>query len=182
MNEIASRSQLRMSFFRWALFCVSFILFLGVGSAIIANSGYGNRWFAFLVKPSIMPPGWVFGAVWPFLYILLGLSLAVVIGARGAPGRGVAIMIFVVQMLLDFAWSPLFFAAHEATLAFYLIIVILLLATVTTVLFQRIRTLAAVLMLPYLFWLCFASYLSFAIDRANPDAETLVAPAISTQI
>lgn len=182
MNEIASRSQLRMSFFRWALFCISIILLLGVGSGIVSNSGYANNWFATLAKPTIMPPGWAFGTAWTALYILLGLSLAIVIGARGASGRGLAITIFTVQMILNFCWSPLFFAAHEVTLAFYLILVILALAVLTTLLFARIRALAAVLLLPYLLWLCFASYLNFAIDGANPDAETLVAPVISTQI
>ncbi|HEX7852421.1 MAG TPA: TspO/MBR family protein [Sphingobium sp.] len=182
MNEIASKSQLRMSFIRWALFCVSFILLLGIGSGILSNSGYGNRWFAALAKPAIMPPGWIFGGAWTILYILLGLSLAVVIGARGAPGRGIAITLFIVQLILNFAWSPLFFAAHEVTLALYLLLVILLLSVLTTVLFARIRILAALFLLPYLAWLCFASYLSYEIDTFNPNGETLVAPGISTQI
>ncbi len=182
MNEIASRSQLRMSFIRWALFCVSLILLLGVGSGMVSNSGYDNNWFAALAKPGIVPPGQVFAIAWTVLYILLGLALAVVIAARGAPGRGLAIAVFIVQIILNFLWSPLFFAAHEVTLAFTLILIILALAILTTVLFARVRTLAAVLLIPYLLWLCFAAYLNFAIDRANPDAETLVAPAISTQI
>ena len=182
MNEIASRSQLHMSFLRWALVCVSIILLCGIGSGILANSGYENRWFAALSKPDFTPPGWVFGAAWTTLYILLGLALAVVIGARGARGRGLAITMFVVQMVLNFAWSPLFFGAHEATLALYLLLVILLLSAVTACLFARIRMLAALLMLPYLAWLSFASFLSYEIHRMNPDAESLVAPGISTQI
>ncbi|MET0360536.1 MAG: TspO/MBR family protein [Sphingobium sp.] len=182
MNEIASRSQLRMSFLRWALFCVSLILLLGIGSGIVSNSGYGNTWFAMLVKPAIMPPGWAFGAAWTILYILMGLALAVVIAARGAPGRGIAIALFIAQLFLNLLWSPLFFAAHEVTLAFYLILAILLLAGTTMVVFARIRTVAGILLLPYVLWLCFAAYLNFSIDRANPDAETLVAPGISTQI
>lgn len=182
MNEIASRSQLRMSFLRWGLFCVSLFLLLGIGSGILSNSGYENRWFVALTKPSLMPPGWAFGAAWTILYILLGLALAVVINARGAPGRGFAIALFLIQMLLNFLWSPLFFAAHEVSLALYLIVAILLLSTLSAALFVRLRPIAAALMIPYLLWLCFATYLNFAIDRMNPDAETLVAPAISTQI
>ncbi len=105
-----------------------------------------------------------------------------VIHARGARGRGVAIMLFLVQLVCNFAWSPLFFAAHEATLAFYLLIVIFVLATVTTVLFGRIRALAAWLMLPYLAWLAFASLLAYDIDRMNPNANDLVPPGMRTQI
>jgi benzodiazapine receptor len=158
------------------------IEFLGMVSGFLSNSGYGNRWFAALVKPDLTPPGWVFATVWPTLYLLMGLALAIVIHARGARGRGLAIMLFIVQLVCNFAWSPLFFAAHEATLAFYLLLVILVLATVTTVLFGRIRALAAWLMVPYLVWLGFASGLAYDIDRMNPGAESLVPSAISTQI
>jgi len=182
VNEIASRGQLRLAFIRWALVTVPAIEFLGLASAFVANSGYGNNWFAILLKPDFTPPGWVFATVWPILYLLMALALAVIIHARGASGRGVAIMLFLVQLVCTLAWSPLFFAAHEATLAFYLLAVILVLATLTAILFARIRTLAALLMLPYLLWLCFACVLAFQIDRLNPDAETLVAPAVRTQI
>lgn len=182
MNEIASAGQLRASLMRWALVTVPTIEFLGLVSGYLSNSGYGNRWFALLDKPVITPPGVVFAIVWPILYLLIALALAMVLHARGARGRGLAITLFIVQLLCNFAWSPLFFGAHEATIAFYLILVILALAIGTTVLFARIRAIAAWLMLPYLLWLAFASTLAFAIDQRNPDAETLVAPAVRTQI
>ncbi|BAK65411.1 MULTISPECIES: TspO/MBR family protein [Sphingobium] len=182
MNEIASRGQLRLSYLRWALVTVPTIMFLGVVSGYVSGSGYGNRWFAALDKPDVTPPGWVFGTVWPLLYLLMGLALAMVLHARGARGRGIAITLFLVQLACNLAWSPLFFGAHEATLAFYLILVILALAVVTTLLFGRVRTLAAWLMVPYLVWLSFASILAYQIDRANPDAESLVPPGVRTQI
>jgi tryptophan-rich sensory protein len=182
VNQIASQGQLRLSFLRWALVTVPAIEFLGGASGFLSNSGYGNRWFATLDKSPLTPPGWVFGTVWPTLYLLMALALAVIIHARGARGRGLAITLFIVQFVCNLAWSPLFFGAHEATLAFYLLLVILALATATTVLFGRIRPLAAWLMVPYLLWLGFASGLAYDIDRMNPDAEGLVAPAVRTQI
>lgn len=182
MNQIASQGQLRLAFVRWALVTVPAIEFLGFVSGYLSGSGYENRWFAALAKPEIVPPGWVFGTVWPILYLLMGFALAVVLHARGARGRGIAITLFLVQLACNLIWSPLFFGAHEATLAFYLILVILVLATVTTVLFGRIRPLAAWLMVPYLCWLGFASGLAYEIDRMNPGAENLVPPAVSTQI
>lgn len=182
MNSLASQGQLRLSLLRWMLVTVPVIEFLGVASGFLANSGYGNRWFAALDKPALTPPGWVFGTVWPILYLLMALALAMILHARGAKGRGLAITVFVVQLLCNLAWSPLFFAAHEATLAFYLILVILLLATATTLLFGRIRPLAAWLMVPYLAWLGFASGLAYEIDQRNPDAERLAPAAVSTQI
>lgn len=182
MNGIASKGQLRMSYLRWVLFTVPAIEFLGIVSARISNSGFGNRWFAMLEKPLIMPPGIAFAIVWPILYLLMGLAIAVILHARGARARGTAITLFVVQLLCNLAWSPLFFAKHEISLAFYLIIVILILAVATTTIFARIRVSAALLMMPYLIWLCFAAILNYQIIELNPGADTLVAPVIRTQI
>ena len=64
MTGIALRSQLRLSFLRYALFTVPAVLLLGTLSGALANSGYGNNWFDNLVKPALMPPGWVFGVTW----------------------------------------------------------------------------------------------------------------------
>lgn len=182
VNQIASQGQLRLAFLRWALVTVPAIEFLGLASGYLSNSGYDNRWFAVLAKSPLTPPGWVFGTAWTILYLLMGLALAVIIHARGARGRGLAITMFMVQLVCNLAWSPLFFGAHEATLAFYLLLVVFALATVTTILFGRIRPLAAWLMVPYLAWLGFASGLAYDFDRLNPDAEKLVPAAVSTQI
>lgn len=182
MSEIASRAQLRLSYFRWALFSVTLILALGMASGWLANSGYGNNWFAALRKPALMPPGWVFGAVWTVLYVMLGLAVAVVIDARRAPGRGLGLTLFVVQLLCNFSWSPLFFGAHETRLALYLLAVMILLTIAIIALFARVRAAAGLLLLPYLAWLCFAAYLTFEIDRLNPDARALASPTLNTQI
>ncbi|NJM51128.1 MAG: tryptophan-rich sensory protein [Sphingomonadales bacterium] len=182
MNQLASSSQLRMSLVRWALFVIPTIMLLGFISGTVSGSGEQNAWYQELVKPEIQPPGWLFGVVWPILYLLIGLAFAMILHARGAKGRGLAIGLFLAQLLLNFAWSPLFFGQHQVTSAFYLIILILLLAIAATFAFGRIRKAAAWLMLPYLLWLSFASILNFQIDRLNPDAEGLYVPAASAQI
>lgn len=182
MGELASRKQLNLSYFRWALITVPGTLLLGILSGRLSNSGYGNRWFDALAKPEAMPPGWMFGAAWTLLYILLGLALALVLNARGAKLRGLAVGLFAVQFALNLAWSPVFFAAHQVTVALWVIAAMLLVATATTVVFGRIRSAAAWLMLPYLCWLGFAASLNHDIDRLNPDAETLVPGGRKTQI
>ena len=182
MTGIASRSQLRMSLLRYALVTVPLVLLLGTLSGRMANSGYGNPWFDELVKPELMPPGWVFGAAWTLLYILLGLALAIILHARGAAGKGLALSFFAAQLILNYAWSPVFFAMHEVQLALWLIIAIILLAAVTAWLFARIRKSAGLLMLPYLAWLCFAALLTYQIVVLNPDAETLVPQPCSADI
>lgn len=182
MNEIASPGQLRLAYLRWALVTVPIILFLGFMSGRAANSGYGNRWFDALEKPAFMPPGWAFGAAWTILYILMGLALAMIIYARGSRGRGIAILLFLVQLAMNLLWSPLFFRAHQVDNAFILILLLIATVAATTFLFWRIRPAAGVLLLPYLAWLAFASVLNYEIGRLNPEAETLVAPALKAQI
>lgn len=182
MSEIASKGQLRMSFVRWALVTVPGIVFLGFVSGQMANSGYANQWFVALNRPDIVPPGWVFGAVWTTLYILMGLSLAMILYARGAQGRGRALSLFALQLAFNLAWSPLFFALHQVSMALVLIVIILLLTIATTFAFATIRKAAAWLLVPYMVWLSFATILNYQIDRLNPDAETLVPSAANTQI
>ena len=182
MNEIASPGQLRLDYLRWALVTVPAILFLGFLSGRIANSGYGNRWFDALEKPAFMPPGWAFGAAWTILYILMGLALAMIIHARGSRGRGIAILLFLAQLVMNLLWSPLFFRAHQVDNAFILILLLIATAAETALLFWRIRPAAGLLLLPYLAWLAFASVLNYEIGRLNPQAETLVAPALKAQI
>lgn len=182
MNEIASRGQLRLAYLRWALVTVPAIVFLGFLSGWLANSGYGNRWFDALEKPAFMPPGWAFGVAWTILYILMGLALAMVLHARGARARGLAIGLFLAQLVMNLAWSPLFFRAHQVSEALVLIVALFVIVAVVARLFWRIRPLAGALLLPYLAWLAFASVLNYEIDRLNPDADALAAPALKTQI
>ncbi|HEX8571453.1 MAG TPA: TspO/MBR family protein [Allosphingosinicella sp.] len=182
MTALASKSQLRMSFLRYALFTVPAILLLGTVSGRISGSGYGNAWFDALQKPAIMPPGWMFGVAWTLLYILLALALALVLHARGARGRGLAIALFLAQLLLNFAWSPIFFAYHEVGAAFWTILAMILLAAASAVLFWRIRRSAALLMIPYLAWLAFAATLTWQIADLNPEAAQLAPEGSTTDI
>ena len=171
-----------MSFLRYALFTVPAVLMLGTLSGAISGSGEENGWFAALAKPEAMPPGWAFGLVWPILYILLGLALAMVLHARGARGRGLAVALFLLQLILNYAWSPLFFAWHEVGAALWLIIAIIAITAVVATLFWRIRRAAALLLVPYLAWLGFAAWLNAEIDRLNPEAEQLVPGEVSSDI
>lgn len=182
MNEIASAGQLRLGFVRWALLTVPLIVFLGFLSGKAANSGYSNRWFDALDKPALMPPGWAFGVAWTILYVMMALALAIVLHARGARGRGVAILLFLVQLAMNLAWSPLFFRAHQVGSALTLILALIVMVALTAWLFARIRRTAGLLLVPYLCWLAFASYLNYEIGRLNLNAETLVVPALRTQI
>jgi tryptophan-rich sensory protein len=139
-------------------------------SGWLSNSGYGNDWFDGLQKPFFMPPGWVFGVVWPILYALLGISLALVVAEPPSERRRFALILFFGQLALNFLWSPIFFGAHDMALAKWVIFVIAILAAAAAGQFFRIRKTAGVLMIPYLAWLIFAATLNITIEALNPGA------------
>ena len=182
MRGIASKGQLRMSFLRYALVTVPLVVLLGIVSGRASNSGYGNDWFDALVKPTIMPPSWAFPVAWTTLYILLGLALAMILHARGARGRGGVLALFLLQLALNYAWSPVFFSMHQPVPALIMILAMIGLSAAAAVLMWPIRKAAALLMLPYLAWLCFAALLNYGIVQLNPDASELVPGAVSADI
>lgn len=171
MKEIASSAQLRSELLRWALVFVPGILLLGFISGRIAQSGPANPWFASLVKPALYPPPAAFGIVWTVLYVMIGLALAIVVAARGAPGRKWAIVAFVVQLVLNLAWTPLFFGARQIEAALMLIVALDLVVIATIALFWRVRPVAGLLLVPYLAWIVFATYLTWEFRIANPTAD-----------
>lgn len=182
MREIASKGQLRRSLARRIAVTVPVILLLGFLSGRSAPSGDENQWYLALAKPEWQPPGWAFPVAWTLLYALMGVALALILNARGARGRNVAIGLFVAQLLLNLAWTPVFFGLHLVSMSAVLILAILALAIATTFAFARVRRAAAWLMVPYLAWLSFTSLLAWDIDRRNPGGETLVPSGTTTQI
>lgn len=160
------------SWSRIALVTVPAIVLAGSASGWLSGSGYGNEWFAGLEKPVFMPPGFLFGIVWPILYVLLGFALAMILAEPKSPGRTSALTFFFAQLALNFAWSPLFFAAHDIALAKYVIMVMAVLAGIAAGKFWRMRRVAGMLLIPYLAWLVFAAMLNSAIHELNPGAGT----------
>ena len=169
MTALASRGQLRASFIRWALFAVPVCLLLGVLPGRIWTAD--SEWFRALAKPGIFPePVW-FGIVWTLLFVLMGLALALILSAWGARGRSAAIAVFAVQFVVNLAWTPAFFGAHQMTAALGILLALDVLVVVTIVLFWRVRRLAGVLLLPYLAWILFATALNYEFLRMNPAAD-----------
>ena len=153
-----------------AVFAVITIELLGGLSGWLSNSGYGNPWFDALRKPAFMPPGWIFGVVWPILYALMGVGLAMILVEPASPARRNALALFFIQLVLNFAWSPLFFAFHDIHAAKLLIFAIAAVAAAAGMSFTRIKPVAGLLLLPYIFWLVFAGTLNATIEKLNPGA------------
>ena len=171
MNRLASPAQLRASFLRWALFVVPAVVLLGFLSGQYAGSTAENPWFAALDKPAIYPPPVTFGVVWTVLYALMGMALALVCAAWGARYRMPAILAFMLQLALNLAWSPVFFGEHEITLALMILGALDLAVVLALVLFWKVRRVAALLLLPYLAWILFATVLNWQFLELNRDAD-----------
>jgi len=125
-------------------------------------------WYAQLVKPSFTPPSWVFGPVWTFLYVLMGIAffLAWRKDFKGA-GKGVAIGAYGLQLALNVLWSAVFFGMHSAIGGLVVIALLWLSIAGTIMVFFRISKPAAWLLLPYLLWVSFASFLTYAVWTLN---------------
>ncbi|MBW8755962.1 MAG: tryptophan-rich sensory protein [Sphingomonadales bacterium] len=102
---------------------------------------------------------------------MIGLSLAMVASARGAQWRTAALAAFAVQFVLNLAWSPLFFSGHQILASLVLLGVLDLAVIAAIVLFYRVRPVAALLLLPYLAWILFATLLTWQLHVANLDAD-----------
>lgn len=135
--------------------------------ALVGSQFAPGEWYVALNKPALNPPSWIFGPVWTGLYILMAIAAWLVWRERGAPGRALALAGWFVQLMLNAAWSWLFFGLHRPGWAFAEIVILFIAIAVTVALFWRIRTLAGVLMIPYLLWVGFAGYLNFQIWTMN---------------
>lgn len=144
---------------------------IAVTAAFAAAGAVGSTqapaFYAQLNQPGWAPPTWVFGPAWTVLYLLMAVAAWRVAGPGGA-SRGAALSVYLVQLTLNALWSWLFFAWHMGAAAFACIVVLWLLIVATIVLFKRIDKLAAVLLLPYIAWVSFASALCFSIWQRNP--------------
>ena len=164
----------RKDWWKTAIVAVVAIELLGGASGWLSNSGYGNGWFDNLVKPSFMPPGAAFGIVWPILYALLGISVAMILSEPPSDRRSLGLSLFFIQLVLNFAWSPLFFAAHDIRLAKIVIFLMAAIAAAAAGQFYRIRAAAGLLLLPYILFLVFAATLNATIEGLNPGAGTSI--------
>ena len=140
---------------------ISLLLPLSVGAvAGMFTSQAVPTWYASLNRPSFSPPNWVFGPVWTSLYILLGISFFLIWKEKASKERDLAIKIFSIQMLLNFAWSFLFFYFNLIGVALIEIILLWISISLMIYLFYKIKPLAAYLNIPYLLWVSFATILN----------------------
>lgn len=122
-------------------------------------------WYDHLVKPSFNPPNTVFMPVWTVLYVLMAVAAWRVWCRTGLGSRAMAV--WFLQLLLNFAWSFLFFGAHSPMLAFFEIVVLWFTILWTVGLFWQTYIVAGILLIPYLSWVAYAAALNFWIWQLN---------------
>lgn len=148
---------------------ITSILCLAIGglSGFATATGI-DSWYVALNKPVFNPPNWVFGPVWTTLYILMGVSSGMIwhLGMIN-PEVKKALIVFGVHMLLNAAWSLLFFGAQMPWLAFIEILILLASILYFAKLFHTLKPIAGWLQVPYILWVSFASVLNGAIAWLN---------------
>lgn len=132
----------------------------------LAGSARNNSWFDALNKPSFNPPPWIFAPVWTFLYILMGISMWMV-WKSDSTSRPQALILFSIQLALNFLWSIFFFRLHSPLIALLDILLLDFVVFATIRSFFQISKAASYLLLPYAAWLCFATVLNYAFLHLN---------------
>jgi len=125
-------------------------------------------WYATLEKPIFTPPNWLFAPVWTLLYILMGIA-AFLVWRKGLKNRGVrtALIVFLIQLVLNALWSVVFFGFESPLYGLIVISVLWVAIIVTAIKFFKISRVASVLMWPYLLWVTFAAVLNSSIWLLN---------------
>ena len=142
-------------------------LVIGSLSGFFTVTGVGS-WYQTINRPSWNPPSWVFGPVWTLLYILMGIALYLVWKSESSPRmKQTAILLFSLQLLLNFCWSFIFFSLHEIGWALVEMIGLWMMILLTILVFARIHKTAAWLLVPYISWVSFATLLTYTIWQLN---------------
>ncbi|MBX5219779.1 TspO/MBR family protein [Rhizobium sp. NLR8a] len=140
------------------------VSFAAVATGVIFRPG---DWYKQLDKPGWRPPDWLFAPVWAVLYASIGLSGWLLWLEAGIAGAEFPLSVYAVQLLLNAAWSPIFFALHRPGLAAVEIILLWAAILATIILFYPANSAAALLLVPYLTWVSFAAALNVSIWRRN---------------
>ena len=152
---------------RRILIAIIICLFVGFLSGFATQSSI-NDWYITLNKPSFNPPNWIFAPVWTILYILMGVAAGIV-WSKGFYHKWVktALYHFIFQLIFNAAWSISFFGMRNPAYAMIIIVILLILIILTIKWFRIVDRMAALLLVPYLLWVSFASILNYSIWQLN---------------
>lgn len=155
----------------WLVLMLFLFICLGAGSLASFLTARGLReWYPLLRKPPGTPPGYVFGPVWTVLHVLMAISAWLVWRDFGWRGSQSALVLFCGQLALNVAWSGIFFGVRLPGVAFAEILILCMAILFNIVVFHWLTPVAAMLLVPYLLWVAYASYLNFGIWWLNRES------------
>lgn len=125
-------------------------------------------WYAGLVKPHLNPPNWIFGPVWSLLYTLMGIAIFLVVkNGFSTDVVKIATGFFAAQLILNTAWSVVFFGMKTTFAPMFIIAALWLSILACIIIFWKISKPASIMMMPYILWVSFAAYLNISVHFLN---------------
>ena len=134
-------------------------VFVGFIGSLFVDQGI---WYQSLPKVAFLPPNWVFGPAWIFIYILVDWSAVIIANSKDKSKKTIALFMYGMNAMLNFMWSVFFFAIKDTRAAFMELILLWLTIVGMILLSARISKKAARLLLPYLAWVTFGGYLNYS--------------------
>lgn len=148
------------------IFSIALPLLVGALSALL--SGNQSEALASVTKPPLMPPSWLFPAVWTVLYTLMGISAYLIrTSTASSAHQSRALAFYYIQLFFNFMWSILFFRFGLFGFSFFWLLALLALVMIYAFMFFDISCCAGWLTLPYIAWLAFAAYLNYMLWVLN---------------
>ena len=152
----------------WRPYIISALIAMAIGglSGLLSMDGmeaYGTS----VIKPALTPPGWLFGVIWPILYALMGISAAKIWQSDDSASKNRGLNLYVAQLIVNFFWSLIFFNAQAFGFALVWLLLLWVLVLLMIVQFYKVDKRAALLQIPYLLWLTFATYLNLGVWIMN---------------
>ena len=144
----------------------SILLALTVGGLSALATAKNMNVYEKINTPPLSPPGWLFPVVWTILYVLMGISAAIIFTSN-APKKDDALFVYAISLVLNFSWSIFFFNLQSFIVCFIILVALWLSILITIIKYYKISKPAAWLQLPYLIWVTFAGYLNLAIILLN---------------
>lgn len=136
---------------------------------VLANllSGNTGQLYTSFIKPPLSPPGWLFAVVWPTLYLLMGIAAYIIYQTPQTPDRKRATALYWIQLFINFLWPTIFFRFEWYWISFIVLLLLDVLVIMTMLSFYKIKKTAGYLLIPYLLWILFATYLNIGIAKLN---------------
>jgi len=149
----------------WQSFSLAFLLTFA--AAAFGTMFMPGSWYASLQRPPLTPPNWIFGPVWSVLYVMIAIAAGRAANRSSPAHRLTTWSVFITQLVLNAAWSALFFGSQQPGLALIDIVLMWLAIVATTAWFWRVDRVAGWLFVPYLAWVSFATYLNLGFWWLN---------------